>query len=88
MLLRCMLVALGLLLGIGFAWAQKPPVAKKHQALYNQLESELAQFATQVSGTPTQQTVVRGAAADIHTGPAAVMSTSSSMRTPSASDGR
>ena len=49
MLIRAALAALGLLLSAGLAFGQNPVVAKKHQALYNQLQGQLVQFASQIS---------------------------------------
>jgi hypothetical protein len=62
MIIRTALAALGLLLSAGLACGQNPAVAKKHQALYNQLEGQLVQFASQISGPSTQHSVLRGAA--------------------------
>ena len=62
MIIRAALAAVGLLLGAGLALGQNPAVAKKHQALYNQLEGQLVQFASQIPAGSTQHSVLRGAA--------------------------
>ncbi len=62
MILRAGLAAVGLLLSAGLACGQNPAVSRKHQALYSELAGQLGQFASQVSGTPMQHSVLRGAA--------------------------
>jgi hypothetical protein len=56
------LAALALLLSVGLAFGQNPAVARKHQGLYNQLEGQLVQFASQISSGSTERGVLRGAA--------------------------
>jgi hypothetical protein len=62
MITRTALAALGLLLGAGLGFAQNPPVAKKHQAIYQQLEGQLDQFAARIPEGATERSVLRGAA--------------------------
>jgi hypothetical protein len=62
MLIRTALAALAMLLGAGLAHGQNPAVAKKHQALYDQLQGQLARFASQIPEPAAPRAVLRGAA--------------------------
>ncbi len=59
---RAALAALGFLLSAALAFGQTPPVPKKDQALYTQIQGQLAQFAAQIPSASAPHTVLRGAA--------------------------
>ena len=61
-MIRAALAALGFLLSAALAFGQNPPVPKKDQALYTQIQGQLVQFAAQIPSASAQHTVLRGAA--------------------------
>src|SRR5262245_9898647 len=60
--MRAAIAALSLLLSTALAFAQNPEVPKKHQALFSQLQGQLAAFASQIPAASSPGTVLRGAA--------------------------